>query len=122
MLCGCSSPGQATGRVFGEVAIDGVPLPEGQIHFFAVGGGIGADGAIAAGKYDIPSREGMSAGKYRVELSAEKKSGKQVPDRDGGPGDMKEAVIESLPAKFNRNSKIQIDYDPKVSRPYDFKL
>ena len=35
---------------------------------------------------------------------------------------MKEEVIESLPAKYNKNSTLQIDYDPKAIKPYDFKL
>lgn len=106
----------------GEITIDGTPLAEGQIRFFAVDGGIGSDGVVTIGKYDIAARDGMCGGKYRVEISFEKKTGKKVPDRDGGPGDMKEEVIESLPAKYNKNSTLQIDYDPKALKPYDFKL
>ena len=122
VLIGCSGDGKSTGRVHGEITIDGAPLLEGQIQFFAVDGGIGSDGVISNGKYDIAARDGMSAGKYRVELSSEKKTGKKVPDRDGGVGDMKDEVIEALPGKFNKNSKLQIEYDPKASQPYDFKL
>ena len=122
LTLGCSGDAQRTGRVHGEVSIDGAPLAAGQIRFFAVDGGIGSDGVVSNGKYDIPSRDGMSAGKFRVEFSSEKKTGKQIPDRDGDPGDMRDEVIESLPAKFNRNSSVQIEYDPKVDRPYDFKL
>ena len=122
VLMGCSDDGRSTGRVHGEITIDGTPLAEGQIRFFAVDGGIGSDGVVTIGKYDIAARDGLCGGKYRVEISFEKKTGKKVPDRDGGPGDMKEEVIESLPAKYNKNSTLQIDYDPKALKPYDFKL
>ena len=122
LTLGCSGGVERTGRVFGEVTMDGVPLAEGQIRFFAVDGGIGTDGVVTNGKYDIKPRDGMSAGKFRVEFSLEKKTGKKILDRDGGPGDMKEEMIETLSAKFNRNSTIQIEYDPKADRPHDFKL
>lgn len=121
-MLGCSGSVGRTGRVYGAVTIDGEPMSEGQIRFFAVDGGIGTDGVVSNGKYDIASSDGMSAGKFRVEFSLERKTGKKIPDRDGAQGDMKEEVIESLAANFNRSSTIQIEYDPKVDRPYDFKL
>ena len=122
LLVGCSSDAVKTGSIHGEVALDGNPLKEGQIRFFSLDGGIGADGLVTDGKYNIVAKEGISAGKYRVEFSFEKKTGKKVPDRDGGPDDMKDEVIETLPAKFNRSSTIQIDYDPAKNQPLDFKL
>ena len=35
---------------------------------------------------------------------------------------MKDEVVEDLPPKFNRNSTIQIDFDPKQDKPFDFDL
>lgn len=119
---GCSGQAIKTGRVFGEVTVNSAPLAQGQIRFFSLDGGIGTDGPIANGKYDISSAEGISAGKFRVEISSERKTGKQIPNRDGGPGEMQDEVIESIPAKFNRNSVLQIDYDPQSDQAYDFKL
>jgi hypothetical protein len=40
----------------------------------------------------------------------------------GGPGDMKDEVVEDLPAKFNSQSTLQIDYDPANKQSYDFDL
>ncbi|MEQ1825095.1 MAG: hypothetical protein ABL921_04090 [Pirellula sp.] len=119
---GCGDSTSGRGRVQGKVTIDGVPLAVGQIRFFALTGGIGADGNVTDGVYDIPTKEGMSAGTYRVELSSTKTTGRKVPDRDGGPGDTKDEVIESLPAKFNQSSTIQIEFDPKTPKSYDFDL
>lgn len=118
--CGPSEPQR--GRVHGKVTFDGKPVASGQIRFFALDGGIGADGAITDGAYDIPTQAGMSNGTYRVEVSATKKTGKKIPDRDGGPGDMKDEVIETLPAKFNQNSELKIEFDSKSKQSHDFDL
>jgi len=57
-----------------------------------------------------------------VEFSSEKKTGKKVPDRDGGPGDMKDELIEGLAAKYNQKSTLRIDFDPSQTKPLDFDL
>ncbi len=119
---GCSNASKDLGKIHGKVTLDGAPLVEAQIRFFAIDGGVGTDGKVIDGHYDIPAREGMSAGKYRVEFSSEKKSGKKVPDRDGGPGDMKDEIVEVLAAKFNQKSTFYIDYDPSQIKPFDFDL
>ena len=119
---GCNDSSKGLGKIHGNVTLDGAPLVEAQIRFFAVNGGVGTDGKVVDGLYNIPSREGMSAGKYRVEFSSEKKTGKRVPDRDGGPGDMKDEVLEGLPAKYNQKSTFQIDFDPSQTKPFNFDL
>jgi len=119
---GCNDTSKGLGKIQGKVTLDGAPLVEAQIRFFAVNGGVGTDGKVVDGLYDIPAREGMSAGKFRVEFSSEKKTGKKVPDRDGGPSDMKDEVLEGLPVKFNQKSTLQIDFDPSQSKPFNFDL
>ncbi len=122
LALGCSNASKGLGKIHGNVTLDGAPLVEAQIRFFAIDGGVGTDGKVVDGLYDIPAREGMSAGKYRVEFSSEKKTGKKVPDRDGGPGDVKDEVLEGLPAKFNQKSTLQIDFDPSQTKPFNFDL
>ena len=119
---GCNDTSKGLGKIQGKVTLDGAPLVEAQIRFFAVNGGVGTDGKVVDGLYDIPAREGMSAGKFRVEFSSEKKTGKKVPDRDGGPGDMKDELIEGLAAKYNQKSTLRIDFDPSQTKPLDFDL
>ena len=121
-LVGCTSSTEERGRVHGKVTIDGQPLASGQIRFFAISGGIGTDGEVKDGAYDIPAAQGMTAGKYRVEISSPRATGRKVPDRDGGPGDTKDEFVENLPAKFNQQSTIQIDYDPATDKPFDLNL
>ena len=121
-VTGCGETGPERGRVYGSVTLDGQPLPKARIRFFALGEGIGTDGEIVDGKYDIGVEKGLAAGKYRVEISAEAPTGKKVPDLDAGPGDMKDEVVESVPSKYNRDSTLQIDYDPAGDKPCDFAL
>lgn len=119
---GCSDSSELRGRVHGKVTVDGKPLPTAQIRFFSVSGGVGTDGTVKDGSYEIPIASGMTSGKYRVELSFAKSTGRKIPDPDAGAGDMKDEVVEDLPAKFNRNSTIQIDFDPKQDKPIDLDL
>jgi hypothetical protein len=104
------------------VTLDGRPLAAGRIRFFALTGGVSTQGEVRDGRYEIPADRGPTAGKYRVELSVEKKTGRKVPDRDAGPGDLKDETVEAVPARYNRESVLQIDYDPAADRPHDFDL
>jgi len=68
MVGGCA-PGTTLkrGRVHGAVTVEGVPLAKGQIRLFALAaGGVGADGEIVDGNYDIPAHRGPTAGTYRM--------------------------------------------------------
>ena len=121
-MAGCSDSSELRGRVYGKVKIDDKPLPSAKIRFFSLSGGVGTDGTVKDGAYDIDVSNGMTAGKYRVELSFAKSTGRKVPDPDAGAGDMKDEVIEELPVKFNRNSTIQVDFDPKQVKPIDLDL
>jgi len=119
---GCNDSSDGLGKIHGNVTLDGAPLVKAQIQFFALDGGVGTDGKVVDGLYNIPARDGLSAGKYRVEFSLDKKTGKKVPDPDGGPGDMKDEVLEGLPAKFNQKSTLQIDFDPSQTKSFNFDL
>ncbi len=122
LAAGCGDPVARRGRAFGSVTVDGKPLAAGTVRFFALTGGVGSDGPIADGKYDLPPARGLTAGKYRVEISSERPTGKRVPDRDAGPGATKDETVETVPAKYNRDSTLQIDYDPAADKPHDFAL
>ncbi|MFM1904620.1 MAG: hypothetical protein RLZZ440_2520 [Planctomycetota bacterium] len=104
------------------MSLGGQELPEGVIRFFPLGDGIGSDGPIAAGRYAIPADRGLSRGTYRVEISALKATGRRVPDLDAGPGDMKDEVIETVPARYNRDSELRVEFDPGAIQSHDFQL
>ena len=119
---GCREPGPPCGAVQGTVTVGGAAVANGVIRFFALGDGIGSDGPITAGRYEIPAERGLSRGTYRVEISALKPTGRRVPDPDAGPGDMKDEVVETIPDQYNRNSQLKIDFDPTEKRAHDFQL
>lgn len=121
-LPGCGEKEAPRGAIRGTVTLGGTPLAEGKIRFFALTGGVSTEGAILNGKYDIPPDRGPNAGKYRVEVIAEKKTGRRVPDRDGAAGDMKDETVNIVPLKYNQNSTTQIDFDPNANKPHDFDL
>lgn len=122
VAAGCGDPGPIRGGVAGSVSLGGEGVAEGMIRFFPLGDGIGSDGPIVAGRYAIPAERGLSSGTYRVEISALKPTGRQVPDLDAGPGAMKDEVIETVPARYNRESELRIDFDPAAGPSHDFQL
>jgi hypothetical protein len=119
---GCGDATPRRGPVHGSVSLDGRPLEAGKIRFFALTGGVSAEGEVRDGRYEIPADRGPTAGKYRVEVSSERKTGRKVPDRDAGPGDLKDETVEAVPARYNRESALQVDYDPAADAPHDFDL
>ena len=123
VVLGCSTDTENRGRVFGKITLNGAPVANGQIRFFALSAeGIGTDGEVKDGAYDIPIASGMTAGTYRVEISSPRSTGRKVPDRDAGPGAMKEEIVEEIPTKFNQNSTLQIDFNPSAKQAHDFDL
>ncbi|MGL4554551.1 MAG: carboxypeptidase-like regulatory domain-containing protein [Gemmataceae bacterium] len=119
---GCGPAADRRGRVHGAVTLDGQPLPSGRVRLFALTGGVGSDGEVANGRYYIPAGRGLTAGTYRVEISAERPTGRKVPDRDAEPGATKDETVESIPARYNRDSTLRIEFDPSADRPFDFDL
>lgn len=122
VAAGCGDRGPIRGGLAGTVSLGGESVAEGVIRFFPLRDGIGSDGPIVAGRYAIPAARGLSRGIYRVEISALKPTGRQVPDFDGRPGDMKDEVIETVPARYNRESELRIDFDPVAGLSHDFQL
>ena len=122
VLAGCGDGEPKRGRVHGKVTFDGQPLAAGKVRFFALTGGVSAEGEVKDGRYDVPADRGPTAGKYRVEVSSERKTGRRVPDRDAGPGDLRDEVVEAVPPRYNRDSTLQIDYDPTADKSHDFEL
>lgn len=119
-LNGCS--GHAGGRlaVQGEVRLDGQPLGKGSISFRPVAGTTGptAGAKVVDGRFSIPSGKSLFAGKYRVEITATRKTGKQVKDPTFGA--MVDQVAQYLPGRYNRRSELAAEV--KSGGPNDFKF
>jgi hypothetical protein len=55
--------------VSGQVTLDGRPLDEAVIVFIPLDGGARKTGGeVIAGRYELPARDGLRPGRYRVEL------------------------------------------------------
>lgn len=119
---GCEPVGPKRGPIRGAITLDGAPLASGKVRFFGLTGGISTEGEVQNGRYEIPPGRGPSAGTFRVEVLAERKTGRRVPDMDAPPGVMRDEVVNDIPPRYNRESALKIDYDPAGNTTHDFDL
>jgi hypothetical protein len=115
----------------GKATFDGQPIDLGSISFVPAGttdaggapapgtGGRSSGGVITDGQYAVPEEKGAPAGKYRVEISWLKRTGKQL--RDAETGEMYDQRIEALPEKYHKKSQLTVDV-PSDTGTYDFEL
>ena len=76
-------------------------------------------GKVTNGAYELDSTRGPLPGKYRVEIYWSKKTGKQVPNADGGG--MQDEMIEGLPEKYNKKTELTTEITSWTSKA-DFDL
>ena len=95
-----------TGRVVGEVTLDGQPLAAGQMRFVATDGHSPTAGAaVVDGEFSVE----LPPGEVRVEISAPKPSGKKAQMYGGQGGPAVEASEELLPARYNVASELTLN-------------
>jgi hypothetical protein len=100
---GCGGP--AAPSLKGKVTLDGAPVASGSIVFLPEKSeGRKAAAAIEDGNYAVPAEEGLQPGKYRVEVSWRKPTGRKMPSAD--PGITMEETKEAIPARFNTASTL----------------
>jgi hypothetical protein len=106
----------------GTVTLDGQPVAgPGTVAFYPEPATErGVSGEILNGQYKIPAEQGPYPGKYRVEITWPKKTGKQIPSLD--PGMMAfEETFEAIPKKFNSNSELKVEINSSQTL-HDFHL
>jgi hypothetical protein len=107
LAAGCGSGNVALN---GDVSYDGQPIDDGTITFVSTSSGSSDAGKaschIENGKYKFEKDRGPAPGKYKVEITWLKKTGKKLPTGDGEPRDEK---VQSLPAKFNTQTTLTAD-------------
>jgi hypothetical protein len=107
--------------VAGSVTLDGTPLAEGMIQFspLAETKGTTVAAEISAGKYSIATAQGPVPGKHRVLISgrppARLKTGEP-------PGGTPKPAPETVPAKYNKDSTLEIGVPAGGSATLDFVL
>jgi hypothetical protein len=123
VAAGCSSapPPLKRGRVYGKITLDGKPVPKANVRFIALeASGVNVLAPVANGAYDVPEGQGPTKGKYRIEFSVPKGL-RRTPNPDI-PGAWLEEPVETLPARYHRDSQYLLDYDPDDPKPYNADL
>jgi hypothetical protein len=110
------------GAIRGTVTLDGNPLPHGKVRFIALeAGGVNALAEVKDGVYELTESNGPVKGKYRVEFSVPK-PGPRVRNPDVRDAWLENEPVETLPARYHRDSTYLLDYDPDDPKPYDAQL
>jgi hypothetical protein len=116
VACGC---GPERVEVTGDVTYAGRPLPDGAIRLFPLDrtASRGAATAVSDGGYRIPPDAGLVRGKYRVEITAVRPTGREVARIDIKPGEpttMRESK-QYLPARYNLESILEVELGDSVN-------
>jgi hypothetical protein len=123
LLAGCGQPDYKGPKRFplsGNVTYDGEPIDFGSISFLPAGGEQRVSGGlIENGKYSVPEAQGANAGKHKVEIRWNKKTGKQKRDPDSG--EMYDDRKEALPPRFHTDSELTADVSAKQTT-FNFDL
>jgi len=121
VLTGCGSPSgrQALG---GTVLIDGQPLSVGSVRFRPLAGTKGptAGGQIRAGKFSVAPDQGVLAGKFRVEITATRKTGSKMPAALGDG--MVDVMEQYIPVRYNRQSELVAEVTDTGPSQFEFAL
>ena len=125
--CGDSSDRKS---LEGTVTLDGVPLAEGDIAFVPLNGTQGptAGGKITKGEFFVSPEGGTFVGKFRVKISAIRKTGKQVPDPTASMMDpsVKVGLVDDyeqyIPARYNEQSELTAEVTAGGENRFPFAL
>jgi hypothetical protein len=123
-IAGCGEPeysGATRYPLSGKVTYDGEPIDLGSIAFLPTSGGDQrvSGGEIIDGAYSVEEARGANAGKYRVQIRWQKRTGKQV--KDAWTDEMVDERAEGLPAKFHDSTELTAEVSP-AQRTFDFHL
>lgn len=93
-------------KIQGAVTFNGAPVEDGNIVFYPEPGTESrkASAAIVHGVFEIPADLAPSPGKFKIEISGMKKTGRKIPSAD--PGIEIDERVEMIPEKYNRASTL----------------
>jgi len=109
------------GTIQGQVTVDGQPLEQGYINFRplpeAQGPTLGI--AIEKGSFSLVAKDQLPQGPYRVEITSQGRISQQARDSRG-----REIEVDGqiLPARYNRQSELQVEFANRTSNRFDFTL
>ena len=105
--CQGQQEGPARGALAGQVSLEGESIQDGRISLIPIDGtkGPASGGTISLGKYSIPANKGPVIGRHRVEITASRKTGKQLKAMPPATGTMDE-MEQYIPSKYNTTSTL----------------
>ena len=103
------------------MSFDGQAIDDGMVVFIPEAGEKRSKVAaqIVNGNYTVEPGRGLLAGKYRVEVTWMKKTGKKASTADGP--ELREEKAQALPAKFNKETTLTAEI-PAPGNKLDFQL
>jgi hypothetical protein len=118
--CGCGHRGRAA--VEGTVTLDGRPLDQGGIVFSPLSGTAGptAGAQILDGNFAITRSGGTFPGKFRVEITSARPTGRKVAGRTGSG--LIDELAQCLPARYNRDSELRAEVTDSGPNHFEFAL
>lgn len=124
---GCAATEDTLPRqsVSGQVTLDGKPLARGMISFVPAGDGgagpVSVGAVISEGSYAIARAEGPVPGSYRVSILSEG-GAREVAGAAPGPGELKSARKEPIPARYNAATTLKADVAVGGPNTFNFEL
>ncbi|MEX1041815.1 MAG: hypothetical protein WDZ51_14345 [Pirellulaceae bacterium] len=119
-LVGCGNSSTPRESVSGTVTLEGQPLVDGSILFSPQGDGPSAGGEIVNGQYTLARELGPAPGKYRVEISSWRSTGKSI--YDAASEREEETLVSVIPPRYNSRSELQVEIEPGKENRFDFEL
>ena len=110
MLPGCTDVPDAL-EAYGSVSYQGRSVESGTIILHGEGGKCIVSGEIVDGQFDITAEQGLVPGNYRVEIYANEKTGRTIPDPDDAGTTIQE-TRQILPERYNSLTELTREIDP----------
>ncbi|GAG42912.1 unnamed protein product [marine sediment metagenome] len=112
IFVGCGDSGPKRYPVTGEVTWEGQPLPDGDILFTPVDGGVPDAGKVIDGKFEMQA----VAGPKNVSIFATRETGEVDATMGVAPRE------SYLPVRYNDATKLTADVDPAAENQFVFPL
>lgn len=119
-LVGCAAREQFL-PVEGSVHLEGKPLAQGSISFTPLGAGRSAGTEIRDGAFVLTPRDGLSPGRYRVEITAFESTGLTVVDEDLA-GREEAELRQIIPERYNARSSLEVTLESEGENRLRFEL
>lgn len=123
LATGCGAPADFPREpVRGSVRLDNEPLADGLISFVPVGRDEPiASGVVQKGAYSIEREHGPAPGPHQVSITSTQPTGKKRKNPDDPEHDIVE-TRETIPAKYNLNTELQVEIKAGGPNSHDFEL